>query len=191
MATLFSHALVGGLLADGAVPGVSRRRAAVVLGLLAVLPDVDVVAFSLGISYGHPLGHRGITHSLPFALVLAPIAVRVAFPRLERFSRDWWRMTALCALACASHGFLDAFTDAGRGVGFLLPFDATRFFFPFRPIATSPIGVASFLDRGLPILMNEARWIVLPALTLALCVRWATRARPTTGAEGQPGRGPA
>jgi inner membrane protein len=32
--------------------------------LCAVLPGADVIAFDLGIPYGHLFGHRGISHSL-------------------------------------------------------------------------------------------------------------------------------
>lgn len=34
---------------------------------LAILPDIDVLAFRYGIPYGAFLGHRGFSHSLAFA----------------------------------------------------------------------------------------------------------------------------
>jgi inner membrane protein len=37
----------------------------------SILPDVDVLAFAFGIPYEHPLGHRGFTHSLFFAVLAA------------------------------------------------------------------------------------------------------------------------
>jgi inner membrane protein len=40
---------------------------------LSLLPDADVVGFSLGLEYGDPWGHRGATHSLAFALAVAAI----------------------------------------------------------------------------------------------------------------------
>ena len=40
----------------------------------AVVPDVDVLGFAFGIHYGDMLGHRGLTHSLAFAFVLAVVA---------------------------------------------------------------------------------------------------------------------
>src|SRR5947208_5485908 len=40
------------------------------LVVLSVLPDIDVVAFVLGIPYGAPFGHRGAIHSLAFALLV-------------------------------------------------------------------------------------------------------------------------
>src|SRR5438552_8880460 len=38
---------------------------------LSLVPDADVVGFSLGVEYGDPSGHRGATHSLTFAIALA------------------------------------------------------------------------------------------------------------------------
>lgn len=178
MATVFAHALVGGLIAGGTRAELPRLRLAALLAGLAVLPDLDIVAFSFGVPYSHPLGHRGFSHSLSFALLLAPAATSLTFPRLERFGSTWWRVTAAAILACASHGVLDAFTDGGRGVGFLIPFDDRRFFFPWRPLIVSPIGVDAFLGRAGPILWNELRWVWLPALAAAGLWRISQSRRP-------------
>ena len=140
----------------------SRGAVALVLGVLAVLPDIDVIAFRLGIPYEHPLGHRGFTHSLAFA-ILAGVGAACLFPRLRAFSRGWWPLVAVFSIAAASHGVLDAFTDAGLGVGFFIPFESTRYFFPWRPLHTSPIGVSAFFDGpALRILANELLWVWLP-----------------------------
>jgi inner membrane protein len=37
----------------------------------AALPDLDVISFRVGISYGNLLGHRGLTHSIAFAVIVA------------------------------------------------------------------------------------------------------------------------
>jgi inner membrane protein len=49
---------------------------------LAMAPDLDVWAFRLGIPYGAPLGHRGFTHSLLFALLAGCTAALLTRPRL-------------------------------------------------------------------------------------------------------------
>ncbi len=140
----------------------SRGPVALVLVVLAVLPDIDGVAFRLGIPYEHPLGHRGFTHSLAFA-ILAGAGAACLFSQPRPFSRSWWQLAAVISIATASHGVLDAFTDAGLGIGFLIPFESTRFFFPWRPLHTSPIGVAAFFDGpALRILANELLWVWLP-----------------------------
>jgi inner membrane protein len=171
VATALSHAFVGALLGSGVRAAVPRWRLLALPAVLAVLPDLDVIAFALGIPYGHPLGHRGFSHSLLFAVLVAPVAVRWAAPTLAVASGPWWKLVAVCALACASHGVLDAMTDAGRGVGFFIPFHDERYFLPFRPIRTSPIGLEGFMARAMPILRNELVWIVLPCAALASLIR--------------------
>ena len=165
MATSITHAFVGIILAPLAPRSVSRRRLALTLAALAVLPDLDIVAFRLGIPYGHPLGHRGFSHSLPFALALGAATVPILFSKIPRFSRDWWTLFALCSLATASHGVLDAMTDGGLGVGFLLPFWDARFLLPWRPLAVSPLGLQAFFSGpALAILMKEVVWIWCPLI---------------------------
>lgn len=188
MASAFTHGLVGAAFADGAGAGVPRRRLALVLAALSALPDVDVVGFYAGIPYGHPLGHRGLTHSLVFALLLGLLAP-FCCPRVERFSGRWWRLAALGFLAVASHGALDAMTDAGLGIGFLLPFSDRRFFFPWRPLATSPLSPAAFFSGpALRILANEALWVWLPLFAVLALVR-LLRLRRRTAAAGGGSRG--
>ena len=88
--------------------------------VLALLPDIDVITFRLGIPYGAPLGHRGMTHSLAFALLVGLAAA--VFLRLR--GRPWVRDAVLVTLVVASHGLLDACTTGGKGVEFFWPVDA-------------------------------------------------------------------
>lgn len=175
MASAFAHAAVGAALAPFAPRSVPVARAALVFAALAVAPDADIAGFFVGIDYGHALGHRGLSHSLPFALLAGMLAASCAFPRERLGSPAWWGLTTLASLAMASHGGLDALTDAGLGVGFWLPFDDTRHFFSFRPLATSPLSPVAFLSpRGAAILANEARWLG-PGALLLFAVALATR----------------
>jgi len=59
-------------------------------------------------------------------------------------------------------------------VAFFSPFDNQRYFFPWRPILVSPIGVTRFFShRGLMVLQSEILWIWLPSMLLiALFVIW-------------------
>ncbi|MGH9369288.1 MAG: metal-dependent hydrolase [Thermoanaerobaculia bacterium] len=172
MASAISHPAV--LLAlSPAFGAAGRGRRALLLGALcSVLPDIDALGFWLGIPYGAPLGHRGLTHSIAFAAALAAVLAALAF----------WRAPSRAAafgflfLSGASHGAFDAMTDGGLGVAFFAPFDDTRYFLPWRPIEVSPIGLGGFLSRrGLAILTTEALWIWLPCLALG-GLRWAVRA---------------
>jgi inner membrane protein len=76
----------------------------------------------------------------------------------------------------ASHGLLDAMTDGGRGIAFFAPFSPHRYFFPWRPIAVSPIGAGFFSARGLRVLVSEARWIWVPSAIIAASARLMRRA---------------
>jgi inner membrane protein len=144
--------------------------------LCAVAPDLDVAAFALGIPYEHPLGHRGLWHSIPFAACFAAAVTVVALPRSGPFApgRAWLYLF----LATASHGVLDAFTSGGLGVALLAPFDFTRFFAPWRPIQVSPLSVDAFFGpQLLAILRSEALWVWLPSLVFGLAAVKARGAR--------------
>jgi len=71
----------------------------------------------------------------------------------------------------ASHGLLDALTNGGRGIAFFAPFSDHRYFFPWRPIQVSPIGVGFFSARGLRVLASEAGWIWVPSAIIAVSAR--------------------
>jgi inner membrane protein len=185
--SVFSHAVVGSTLVACAL---SRPRATlVVLGaVLAVLPDLDVIGLAVGWHLDHPFGHRGLSHSLSVAVLagaLGALAVRPSPPDRR------WRVWLVLALAAASHGVLDAFTNGGRGVAFLAPFDDARWHFPVRPIEVSPIGVREFFtSRGLDVIANEVIWLWAPSLAL-LAATWAVRRRlsdPGRRAARGPGR---
>ena len=165
MATVFTHALVGGSLALLTPRDVSRPGFMIAAAALAMAPDADVVGFALGISYAHPLGHRGLTHSLLFSLSMGLLAAFLFVKQTGWWTKTWWQISVLLSIAATSHGFLDAFTDAGLGIGFFIPFDNSRYFFPWRPIATSPIGVSQFFSTNfLRILQIEFLYIWLPTL---------------------------
>jgi inner membrane protein len=180
MASVFGHAAaalaLGSAFRTAGVPG--RFWA---LGVAcAVLPDIDVVAFSFGISSRHVLGHRGLTHSVLFAVGVGT-AVAWLFVRGHPWRRARWRLAAYFVVATASHGVLDAMTNGGPGVAFFAPIDDTRFFLPWRPIVVSPIGLRPFLGEwGLAVVKSELRWVLIPSVLFALAVgawRWSWRKR--------------
>ncbi len=167
MASAFTHGFVAAALAPLAPRGVSRTRLTLVLVALSVLPDLDVIGLRLGIDYGHPLGPRGLTHSLAFALGIGLLAAGVYFPGERRFPARWLWLAALAVIVTASHGLLDALTNGGLGVGFFVPFDAERYFFDWRPLLVSPLSAGAFFsETGVRILVSEIRWVWLPTLAL-------------------------
>lgn len=137
----------------------------------AILPDADVVGFALGIEYGDLLGHRGFSHSLVFAALWSLLVVSGEYRSLMKFSQPWWSMVGLFFIVTVSHGILDAMTNGGLGVAFFSPFDNTRYFFPWRPISVSPVGVGRFFSaQGVAILASEIEYVWLPLATLWLGV---------------------
>lgn len=164
MPSAFAHGLVGVTLAS-ALPRRARPTWVVVaLALLAAAPDLDVLGMSLGVPYAHPLGHRGASHSVAFAALVAAASLPLWHRALPEYAGQ---LAGLCFLVVASHGLLDTFTDAGQGIALWLPFDDQRVFAPWRPIETSPLSPSAFFGaRGLAILRNEALWVGLPCLAM-------------------------
>jgi inner membrane protein len=176
LASLFSHAVAA--LAIGACfyrPG-TPKRAWAAGALCSVIPDLDGIGVRFGIHYGDFWGHRGFTHSLVFAALLATASLAAGFWRkaagLGRFP-----LWLYFFLATASHGLLDAMTDGGLGVAFFSPFNNTRYFLPWTPIRVSPIGIGRFFGpRGLEVVRSELLWIWLPAAILIISF-WILRRR--------------
>lgn len=131
-----------------------------------MLPDLDVIAFAFGIPYSAMLGHRGLSHSILFALMLSALVTGLGF-RGQRWTGMRIRIWVFLFAATVSHGILDAFTNGGLGIAFFAPFDATRYFFPIRPIEVSPIVHGFLSERGVRVIKSEMLWVWLPALAVA------------------------
>jgi inner membrane protein len=136
------------------------------LGIIcSMLPDLDVVGFRFGVPYGHLLGHRGLSHSIAFAVILS-VCLAWLLPIAAQGSR--LILFGFLFLSAMSHGLLDALTSGGLGVAFFAPFENSRYFFPWRPIHVSPMSVSAFLSAtGVRVLRSELRWIWLPAALAA------------------------
>src|SRR5881296_805802 len=183
MASLISHAAVPLALRLALGSEAVPRRLALAAVLCSALPDVDAVGYWAGIPYGHPLGHRGFSHSIVFALLVAGAACTLA---------DWLGararvVFAVIGLATVSHGVLDAMTNGGLGVAFFSPFSNRRYFLPWRPILVSPISLHIFFGyRGLWVMWSELGWIWLPAAVVFLAAL-ALRRRVSRKAVETPG----
>jgi inner membrane protein len=168
--TVFTHPVVALGLSPFFRDKLPGKRWIAVGALCTVVPDLDTIGFRLGIHYGDLLGHRGLSHSIAFALMLA---LGLAMLARERRGALFFFLF-LCTI---SHGLLDALTNGGLGVAFFAPFDETRYFFPWRPIAVSPIGTGFFSARGLIVLGSELLWIWAPALLLYVAGTTVARRR--------------
>jgi inner membrane protein len=175
VATIFSHGVAA--LALGKVFA-SRQKPArfwVASVACAMLPDIDVIGFAFGIRYGDMLGHRGLTHSLSFALLVSFATVALLFREVKSFSKEWAWLFGYFFLVTMSHGLLDALTNGGLGVAFFAPLDNTRYFFPWRPVQVSPIGLDFFFSpRAWSVIVSEIEWIWIPSGLLVGAV-WGVR----------------
>jgi inner membrane protein len=166
MASLITHPvvpIVASLVAGRAVIPVPLA----ILGIsFSVLPDLDIIAFRLGIPYGSPFGHRGFSHSIVAALLLATAVV----PLARALKAKPFVVFSFLLLSMLSHGILDAFTrNATNGVALFWPLSAERILFSFRPIEASPISVRRFMsERGLQVLWSEMVWVWIPLLAIGL-----------------------
>ena len=170
MASAFSHAIVA-LAMGKALRNKELSWRELSLGAFcSALPDLDVIGLYFGIQYGDMWGHRGMTHSIVFAAILAGCLVGMLYR-----SKSAVAMTGLFVylfVCTASHGVLDAMTNGGLGVAFFSPFDTTRYFFPIRPVLVSPIGVTEFFSvYGARVLASEAIWIWLPSCLVFMVLR--------------------
>ena len=173
MASAFSHGFVAWAIGTFQPLPVRTTRFWVLSILCAIVPDLDVVGFFAGIEYGDLFGHRGITHSFLFATLLAWVTVYYGFQDFPLRSRFGWGLFLHFFLVTASHGMLDAMTNGGLGVAFFAPFDETRYFFPWRPVKVSPIGLSRFFSvTGILVIISEVLFIWIPTLVLVKIVRW-------------------
>lgn len=192
MPSIITHAAVPLALWCAADRGRIPPRLLAAGVIAAMLPDADVLAFALHIPYADAFGHRGASHSLLFAGVLAALAAALAFfasrrpwsaPHSPGSRRPWSAVSCQPRLAptkagptvastvqaavfvfvcAASHPLLDAMTSGGLGVALAWPWSEQRFFAPWRPIRVSPFAPQFFSARGVATLLSELRWVWLP-----------------------------
>ncbi len=165
MASAFGHVAVAYAMGKTLNPAWATTRFWVLTVLCCLLPDADVLGLAFGIPYEHVWGHRGLTHSIVFAVFIGLVIPKLAVSSLAFSGSQYVTLAVYFSLVTLSHGILDAFTDGGLGVAFFSPFETTRYFFPWRPIAVSPIGFTQFFSSwGLGVLFNELVWVGIPVI---------------------------
>ncbi|MBP6824667.1 MAG: metal-dependent hydrolase [Acidobacteria bacterium] len=179
MPTIFSHAIFSSALGAAYATEPMPKRFWLLAALCSVLPDFDVIAFGLGIPYRSVWGHRGITHSLLFAVLVGCAIAWTAFraQELATMKRSRVSLAIFFSLATTSHLMMDSLTSGGLGVALFAPFENSRYFAPWRPIRVSPIGADFFSARGLLALASEFIWVWLPAMALVAIAKLFHRIR--------------
>jgi inner membrane protein len=159
MPTILTHPAVPLTIAWGLGREVISTRLLAVGVIASVVPDLDVLAFRFGIPYAAEFGHRGFSHSLLLALIIAVVGASLVRPLHTTLKRAFWFLF----VSMASHGILDALTNGGLGIAFLWPFSGERFFAPFQPIEVAPLGLSRFLSlKGVAVLWSEILWVWMP-----------------------------
>ena len=175
MASVFTHPAPALALAMAFGPKVISPRLAVAAVVISLLPDLDVIGFKFGVRYAEMLGHRGLSHSLLFALGVSLFGA-LAAPLLKSGART---VILFFFTVLLSHIVLDAMTTGGLGVAFFWPLSETRYFLPWRPIAVSPFSVdAFFSERGLAVILSELQWVWAPCAFLAFFGYAVRRTQP-------------
>jgi inner membrane protein len=175
MPTILTHAAVP--LAMYCAAGRGRISPPLLIAgiVAAILPDLDVVAFALHVPYADAFGHRGASHSLLFAGVIALLGLLAHRP----LRADRWQAFAWLFVCAASHPLLDAMTSGGLGVALWWPWRQERLFAPWRPILVSPFANGFFSARGAATLASELRWVWLPLFVGAGLWRVINRTAPS------------
>jgi membrane-bound metal-dependent hydrolase YbcI (DUF457 family) len=190
MSSLVGHMLAGCAAAGAVRSGLPRekfRSVAAAAVLLAVLPDLDVLAAMVP---GGGVEHRGISHT-PLLLIAAALLAALLLAKLR--SVPFRAGAAALLLAALTHPLLDCLMGCGAAVHFFEPFSSWGCLFPIRllPTAYYPktpggvleilllsrtyIGVLLELAIFLPLLLlsNPSRTLRPAALVLTSCAALA------------------
>ncbi|CAN5646600.1 metal-dependent hydrolase [soil metagenome] len=174
MPTIFSHAIFAILTGKAGLNKSVSFWVWFLTAVCAIIPDADVISFAFGVPYGSMFGHRGFTHSILFAAVFGGLIALIIHKFLNT-GISFGKLLIFFSLVTFSHPVLDMLTDGGSGVALFAPFSGERFFFPFRPIEVSPIGMRFFSERGLNVILSETMWVWLPAFSLFLIAKFGRR----------------
>lgn len=169
MPSSISHAVAG--LAVGAWVGPKEppQRFWTLAAICGALPDIDVLGW-FSVPNSSLIGHRALTHSISFAVLIGALATWSMFRDYQEWTARL-RLFAAFTLATASHGVLDAFSAYSVGVEFFAPFSQTRYRFLFNPLRDyQEVGVWRAL-------LEEFFWVLLPAAGLTLA-GWVLRRSP-------------
>jgi inner membrane protein len=145
----------------------------------AIIPDLDKVAAKVLGTFGTITlasiwSHRGISHSLLFALLLSLVSLFLAVRR-RWSSESRRRLFLLFFLVSVSHGLIDIFAGT-YGVALFAPFSATRYLYSITAISSTNFW-QSFTPAMGPVLVKEMLWIWFPLSMVFVLIRLAAFCR--------------
>ena len=151
MPTVFTHAIVGLTASQLWSPNEIQQdsRAKLLFTALSIAlpiaPDFDFLFIPIA-RQGSLLDHRGLFHSITFALVLGAVATEFMVRQVQAMGQRHLRLFAYFFIVTASHGLLDSMTRGPQGVALFAPFNNHRYFLPVRAMLPSPIWPSQFFS---------------------------------------------
>jgi inner membrane protein len=171
-----THIAIGACIGE-AIAGKKIGKRAMLWGAFAnSLPDLDFIASFWLPMDRNLLAHRGLTHSIFFSLLVAPLLAWLAYRWHKQKGMSYPSWILFIGIEIFCHLFLDLFNN--YGVGLLEPFSQERFSFNtlyvFDLIFTFPALLAAILlfIKRTPGKMRRSWWrfgVMVPALYLAYC----------------------
>lgn len=133
MPSSIAHGFAALALGAAILPRPIPRRLAITGVACAILLDLDAICRPFGRGDITWLGgHRALTHSLLFAVVVAGL-LAFLWKHIAATKANRWRVFAFLASAMIAHGILDMFTDDFPAVAIFAPFSWQRFEAPWEP----------------------------------------------------------
>ncbi len=97
MASAFGHAVAAFAIGKSIATKKQSLKFWITGIVCSILPDADVLSFAFGIPYLDMWGHRGITHSIFFALILA---ILLSFTLFKRKKINYLSLVISSLLQC-------------------------------------------------------------------------------------------
>lgn len=134
-----SQIVLGAAVGEAVAGKKIGRKAPLIGAIFGTIPDLDVfLKYIIHQPVDQDLAHRGFSHSIIFALIIAGIAIPV-FNRLFKIKLSKQHIFFLCFLSTVTHPLLDIFTT--WGTQFLWPLEnriALSSIFVIDPLYTVP-----------------------------------------------------
>ena len=186
--------IVLGAAVGEAVLGKKIGNRAMLWGAIAgTIPDLDVIARFLTDTITATEMHRGFSHSIVFAILMAPILGWLVHQIKKRPDVGWQGWAKLFFWGLFTHPLLDAFTTWGTQL--FWPFESRLAFnniFVIDPLYTVPflicVIIAAFKKRGSVSrvrINNLGIYLSTGYLALTLLLKWAAHTKITDALEEQ------
>lgn len=153
-------------------------KKALLWGILAQsIPDIDFLAALWLTTPENLLVHRGVTHSILFALCIVPFLAIIASKIHHKHKISFFKWIVFFAVEVVTHLFIDSFNN--YGIGWFEPFNSLRISFNSVYVADPFFSVWAGVGCAMLLLLNplhKARnfwWkfgVVLPAFYLCYCL---------------------